>query len=96
MGRPGDFFVLCTTASLFTVPSPDRSPVLNSHAIVLASSLLAVVLALALVREVRWRKALQKLIHRIFTLWRNRHEEAEDDVSGRGSDRRHGGRRLRR
>jgi hypothetical protein len=69
---------------------------LSTHAIVLASSLLAVLLALALVREVRWRRALQKLIQRIFTLWRNRHEEDEDDVPDGDGDRRRGGRRLRR
>jgi hypothetical protein len=66
----------------------------STNAIVLTSSLLAVVLALALVREVRWRRALQKLIQRIFTLWRNRHEEGEIDVSDSRGDRRRGGRRL--
>ncbi len=60
---------------------------MTSYAIVLASSLLAVVLALALVREVRWRRALQKLIHRILTLWRNRHGEDAHDDSGSGGRR---------
>jgi hypothetical protein len=69
---------------------------LTAYAIVLASSLLTVLLALALVREVRWRRALQKLVHRIFTLWRKRHEDdVDDDADGVGR-RVNGGRRLRR
>ena len=42
-------------------------------------------LVLALAREVRWRRALQKLVHRILNLWRNRHEE-EDDEPGEDLD----------
>jgi hypothetical protein len=73
-----------------------RSSFLTANAIVLASSLLAVLLALALVREVRWRRALQKLVHRIFTLWRKRHEEDMDDDNGGVGRRIDGDRRLRR
>lgn len=40
---------------------------------VLASSTLALILVLALVREVRMRRALQKLLIQLLTLWRNRH-----------------------
>ena len=43
------------------------------HAVVLASSLLAILLALALAREVRLRRALQQLVARILTHWRNSH-----------------------
>lgn len=39
-------------------------------AILLASSVLAVVLVLALVREVRLRRALQALLRRILEKWR--------------------------
>jgi hypothetical protein len=60
----------------------------------LASSLLTVLLALALTREVRLRRALQKLMQRIFKLWRKRHEADVDDVSGSGSDRVDGRRRM--
>lgn len=69
---------------------------MTTHAIVLASSLLAVLLALALAREVRWRRALQKLVHRILTLWRNRHAESVDDDDGDGGFRFDRGGRLRR
>ena len=40
---------------------------------VLASASLALFLVLALVREVRLRRALQKLLIQILTLWRKRH-----------------------
>ena len=43
--------------------------------IILASSLLAVVLVAALVREVRLRRALQRLLSRLLTAWRTRHAE---------------------
>ena len=43
--------------------------------LILASSLLVVVLALALAREVRIRRALQRLLARVLTLWRNQHAE---------------------
>jgi hypothetical protein len=39
--------------------------------ILLASSALAVVLALALVREVRLRRALQALLRRLLEKWRS-------------------------
>lgn len=39
--------------------------------ILLASSLLAVVLVLALVREVRLRRALQTLLRRMLEKWRS-------------------------
>ena len=42
-------------------------------AVVVASGLLAVILSLALAREVRLRLALQALLARIFTHWRNAH-----------------------
>jgi hypothetical protein len=44
-------------------------------AVLLASSGLAVILILALVREVRLRRALQALRHRLLIQWRSiRHE----------------------
>lgn len=39
--------------------------------IILASSVLAVVLVLALVREVRLRRALQALLRRLLKKWRS-------------------------
>ncbi len=39
--------------------------------VLLASSTLAVVLVLALVREVRLRRALQNLLHRLLAKWRS-------------------------
>ena len=45
-------------------------------ALVLASvSLLAVVLAIALAREVRLRRALQSLLRRLLAHWRKPHEK---------------------
>jgi hypothetical protein len=44
-------------------------------AVLLASSALAIVLVLALVREVRLRRALQALLRRLLEKWRSvRHE----------------------
>ena len=45
-----------------------------SYVVVLASGMLATVLALALAREARLRRALQALLARIFNHWRNSHE----------------------
>jgi hypothetical protein len=50
-------------------------------AVILASSLLAVVLVVALVREVRLRRALQRLLSRLLAMWRNRHAEDRSAVS---------------
>lgn len=58
--------------------------------IVLGSSLLAVVLALALVRERRLRMALQAVVARLFHLWRQRHEETS--IRQRDANSRPGGR----
>ncbi len=44
-------------------------------AVLLASSTLAVVLVLALVREVRLRRALQNLIRRLLEKWRLLHDD---------------------
>jgi hypothetical protein len=44
-------------------------------AVLLASSTLAVVLILALVREVRLRRALQDLLRRLLEKWRLLHHE---------------------
>ena len=57
------------------------------HAVVLASSLLAILLTLALAREVRLRRALQRLLARIFNHWRNAHES---DPRRQSTDRRDG------
>jgi hypothetical protein len=51
--------------------------------VLLASSLLAVVLVLALAREVRLRRALQQLLTRILNYWRKRHDK--NDPADRGS-----------
>jgi hypothetical protein len=56
-------------------------------AIVVASSALALILALALARERRIRCALQRLLARLLTFWRNQH--AEDHESDSGDDDAH-------
>lgn len=65
-------------------------------ALIAASSVLVVLLTLVWAKEFRLRRALQSLLTRIFTQWRNAHEANEPepkhhDVRGRdsfGSDRR--------
>ncbi len=42
------------------------------HTVVLASSLLAVLLTFALIREVRLRRALQRLLARLLSHWKER------------------------
>ena len=44
-----------------------------SYTVVLASALLAVLLTLAWAKEFRLRRALQALLARIFSHWRNAH-----------------------
>jgi len=48
-------------------------------AILLASSTLALILIVALVREVRLRRALQRLLTRLLAYWRNPHGENPPD-----------------
>ena len=43
--------------------------------IILASSVLAIVLVVALIREFRLRRALQKLLSKLLYVWRNQHAE---------------------
>jgi hypothetical protein len=50
--------------------------------VVAACSSLSAVLAVALVREVRLRRALEALLRQIFTLWRR----ARDDVAATDRD----------
>ena len=52
-----------------------------TYAIILTSALLAIALAVALVREHRLRKALESLLKRLTTAWR--HEPAETESSRR-------------
>ena len=49
--------------------------------IVLALSLLAAVLALALLRERRLRLALEALVSKLFNLWRNSHADDNQNKS---------------
>lgn len=46
-----------------------------TFAVVATSSVLAVLLALGWAKEFRLRRALQNLMTRIFTRWRNAHED---------------------
>ena len=50
-----------------------------TYAIVLSSSLLAVVLVVALVREIRRRRALQLLSSQILKRWRDPHAKDLDE-----------------
>lgn len=53
-------------------------------AVVVASSVLALILALALARERRIRYALQRLLGRLFTSWRTKNAENIDPDSHDG------------
>ncbi|MBN71461.1 MAG: hypothetical protein CME32_19530 [Gimesia sp.] len=50
-----------------------------TFALIAASSVLVVLLTLVWAREFRLRRALQSLLARIFTQWRNTHEATEPD-----------------
>jgi hypothetical protein len=52
-------------------------------ALIAASSVLVVLLTLVWAREFRLRRALQSLLARIFTQWRNAHEANEPDPKHR-------------
>jgi hypothetical protein len=60
--------------------------------VIAASAFLAAVLSLALLREVRLRRALEKLLARILAAWRNRNgsipDQAADADRGDDSDQR--------
>ena len=62
-----------------------------TFALVATSSVLAVLLALGWAKEFRLRRALQNLMTRILTQWRNAHEESNhsrtpNDVPGAARD----------
>ena len=50
-----------------------------TFALIAASSVLVVLLTFLWAREFRLRRALQSLLARIFTQWRNTHEAPEPD-----------------
>ena len=54
-----------------------------SHLILAAGAVLVVLLALALAREMRMRRALQSLLKKLLSFWRNR--DAEEPVARRGA-----------
>ena len=69
-----------------------------TFALVAASSVLVVLLTLCWAKELRLRRALQSLLARVFTQWRNAHEADETppqrrDVRGSASSDNH--RRMR-
>jgi hypothetical protein len=51
-----------------------------------AGALLSAVLALALLREVRLRRALEALLRRILSTWRRFRSEHDPEMPPRGSD----------
>ena len=54
-----------------------------TFALVSASSVLVVLLTLAWTKEFRLRRALQSLLARVFTQWRNAHETNEPSSTRR-------------
>ena len=55
-----------------------------TYAFVAASSVLAVLLALGWAKEFRLRRALQSLLARVFTQWRNAHEANDSSPQPHG------------
>ena len=53
-----------------------------TYVILLASSLLAVVLVLILIREHRLRRALESLLRRLLTRWRKHETNRDTDSAG--------------
>jgi hypothetical protein len=59
------------------------------HLSLLAMLSLALLLSVVmLVRETRLRRSLQRLLHRLLSLWRNAHEEIRSPNAGGSPDRR--------
>ena len=54
-----------------------------TFALVAGSSVLVVLLSLGWAKEVRLRRALQSLLARVFTQWRNAHETNEPPSTSR-------------
>jgi hypothetical protein len=70
-----------------------RKEITLNHVALTASVVLVVVLTLALAREVRLRRALQRLLKQLLSFWRNRDEkpvarrgdaDADDDADDDG------------
>jgi hypothetical protein len=60
--------------------SPEGGVFVLFYLAIAAGTLLSAVLALALLREVRLRRALEALLRRILTAWRKMHESNESDT----------------
>ena len=56
-----------------------------TFALVAASSVLVVLLTLGWAKEFRLRRALQSLLARVFTQWRNAHEADDTSAASRCS-----------
>jgi len=78
---------------LFLRAVNQRKEITLNHVALMASVVLVVVLALALAREVKLRRALQRLLKQLLSFWRNRDEKPvarrsdsadDDDDDGRG------------
>jgi len=63
-------------------PVSQRKETNLSHVILAASSVLVVLLALALAREMRMRRALQSLLRKLLSYWRK--SDADEPVARRG------------
>ena len=57
-----------------------------NHVILTASAVLVVLLAVALAREMRMRRALQNLLKKLLSFWRNRDAEKPVVRSGDATD----------
>jgi hypothetical protein len=62
---PTDFPPLVTKRRSFSIVLHKESPLDTSHVVLISSSLALLVLTLALLREVRLRRALQRLLARL-------------------------------
>src|SRR5262245_52416833 len=67
------FVTGCTVVCLFVRSCPNRRSYVLMFLVMSSICLLSAVLAIALVREVRLRRALEKLLRRILDSWRKFH-----------------------
>jgi hypothetical protein len=66
--------------------SPTRSSLVLFFVAIAAGALLSAVLALALLREARLRRALEALLRRILMIWRRLRSPDESQTPRRGPD----------
>ena len=81
---------MCFTSQVLPEKAEKGRPLtLNPYVLVASLSLALVLAVIALVREARLRRALQRLLKRLILLWRSHaeHEDVADRSAAPGDDR---------